>query len=127
MAGALRSAGMQQDPFGAQRAYYQGLLNQSYSNPTSLYNSPEYQSLQALFLKDLKARDAASGRNSQYATRATQAQNYFNTYLNNYRAGLQQAAGTGIAPNIAGLATASAQQYKNMGDTAMAGLNSIFG
>lgn len=128
-ANQMQKAYAASDPFASQRGQYQNLLSQSYSDPSSVYKGSEYQNLQNLFLQDLKAKDAAAGRNSQYGARAAQSQNYFNTYLNNYRQGLQQAAGTGINPSgsSAQLAMAQAQQRKNMYDSATAGLTSIFG
>lgn len=100
---ALDRYNQQSDPFGPQRAQYQALLGQSYSDPTGVYNSPQYQSLRDIFSKQIAAKDAAAGRNSQSGARALMMQDNFNTYLNQYRQGLQQAAGTGISPNMSGL------------------------
>jgi hypothetical protein len=98
------------DPFASQRAQYQQKLSQSYSDPMSIYNGAEFSGLNDLFSRQIAARDAAAGRNSQYGARATERQNYFNSYLDNYRKSLQTPAGANIAPNASGV---QAMQYSN--------------
>ena len=92
------------DPFGGQRSYYQGLLKDSYANPTGVYNSPEYQSLDKIFSGNIERKDAAAGRRSQYASREDLRQNNFFNYLNNYRSGLLSPSGANIAPNTSSAA-----------------------
>lgn len=128
-ANQLQSAQAASDPFAAQRAQYQQKLAESYSNPQALYNSPEYQGLNSMFMKQIQARDAASGRNSQYGARAAEQQAQYMAYLDNYRKGLQGASGANINPSGASaqLAMAQMQQRKNMGDSLFGGLNYMFG
>lgn len=124
----LKRAASQQDPFGPQRAEYQRLLSQSYQDPQAIYNSPQYQGLNSIFQKQIAARDAAAGRNSQYGARAAESQANFMKYLDDYRARLMAPAGANINPAAQGnLYASAAQQQKNMGDTLIGGLNSIFG
>lgn len=118
---AMDRYNQQSDPFGAQRAQYQAMLAQSYNDPKSLYNSPQYQSLRDIFSKQISAKDAAAGRNSQYGARSLQMQDNFNSYLNQYRAGLQGAAGANIAPNMSGLQSI----YQNSGNANKAMLTSL--
>ena len=68
-----------------------GLYQQSFTNPLSVYNTPEMQATNAAFMDEMQRRDAASGRLSQYGARAVQAQNQFLTQgLPQYRTGLNQ-------------------------------------
>lgn len=68
---------------------YMDLLSKSYSDPLSVYNSPEMQALNDKFMGGIERRDAAAGRNSQYGARAVEAQNNFLTNaLPQYRTGL---------------------------------------
>lgn len=112
----------QSDPFGNQRGQYQKMLSESYSNPMSIYNSPEYQGLSDLYRKKLEAKDAAAGRRSQYAGREMEMNSNFLNYLNDYRKELASLAGAGIAPNTAtgaAAATSGIQASNNqIGDIA---------
>ena len=113
-ADAMAKAAAAQDPFAGQRAQYQQALSQSYTDPMAVYNSPQYQGLNAIFQKQIAARDAAAGRNSQYGARAIEQQNNFMDYLNKYRAGLLQPSGATISPNSAGVqAQIASQNYSS--------------
>lgn len=113
----------QNDPFAAQRALTQQRLNQSYTNPQALAQSPEYRALGDLFQKQIAARDAAAGRNSQYGARAVEAQDNFMKYLNQYRGGLTNEL-SNYRPTGAGLAQQAALQQQ-AAQAGMAGKNQI--
>jgi hypothetical protein len=120
------------DPFGPQRPYYQGLLQQSYKDPAALYNSPEFGSLNKIFQEQITRRDATKGRRaSGDYPRAIESQDYFMKWLDDYRKGLQSAAGTGIDPqsalsNLAGLYSTGNQQYYNSLGAVPNAISSIF-
>lgn len=84
--------------------FYQNKLQESYTNPVGVYNSPEMQALNSQFMNQIQRRDAQAGRNSQYGARAVEAQNNFLTNaLPQYRSGLvagsgaQTQQGTGLS------------------------------
>lgn len=127
-ANALKKMASQADPFASQRGQYQQLLSQSYTNPEAIYNSGPFQGIQDLFSKQIAARDAAAGRNSQYGARAAELQNNFMNYLQNYQknlsglAGAQFGPGTGLQAGMAGVG------YANRNPAILgAGLQNIFG
>lgn len=71
--------------------FYQDRMKQTYTDPLSIYNSPEMQALNQQFMQGIERRDAAAGRNSQYGARAIEGQNNFLTNaLPTYRTGLMQ-------------------------------------
>lgn len=93
--------------YGAQFDNYNGMLDQSYKDPMSVYNSDAYQGLAEMFGEKIARRDAAKGRLSQYGDRAVEMQGNFLDHLDKYRSGLSgttlgmgqlqnQAYGTGI-------------------------------
>lgn len=107
------------DPFGSQRSQYQTRLKESYDNPMSIYNSPEYQGLADMYRKKIEAKDAAAGRRSQYSARELEMQSNFLNYLQGYRKDLASLAGAGISPNTSSSANASMasiQSGNNMED-----------
>lgn len=100
--------------------FYQDKLKQSYTDPLSVYNSPEMQALNAKFMDQISRRDAAAGRNSQYGARAIEAQNNFlANSLPQYRTGLTQGQQAATQQGQ-GLSSLFGQQG-NLG-TAVAGL-----
>jgi hypothetical protein len=126
-AGQLRQAAQQQDPFGPQRAQYQQLLSQSYSNPTAFTSTPEARMQQDALKQQLERLDAKSGRRSQYGARAVQLAQAQAKQLADYRSGLQQAAGSNIGPQGAGsLQQAAAQAQMTAGGAPFQALSDIF-
>jgi len=74
---------------------YQGMYKKSYTDPLSIYNSPEMQGLNNIFKQQIDRRDAAAGRNSQYGARNVEMQNNFMAnQLPQYRSGLASMYGT---------------------------------
>jgi len=126
-ANQLRQAAQQQDPFGAQRGQYQQLLSQSYANPNAFTSTPEARMQQDALRQQLERLDAKSGRRSQYGARAVQLAQAQAKQLADYRSGLQQAAGTGIAPSGAGLLQSQAAQAEmTAGGAPFQALSDIF-
>lgn len=82
------------NPLSGDYGFYQKQLQQSYTDPMKIYNDQGYQTLANLFGSQIARRDAAAGRLSQYGDRATEMQGNFLKYLNDYRSGLNSAAGT---------------------------------
>jgi hypothetical protein len=126
-AGQLRQAAQQQDPFGPQRAQYQQLLSQSYANPTAFTATPEARMQQDALKQQLERLDAKSGRRSQYGARAVQLAQAQAKQLADYRAGLQQAAGSNIGPQGAGdLYSKAATAEFNAAGAPLQSLGTIF-
>lgn len=126
-AGQLRQAAQMQDPFGPQRAQYQQLLSQSYSNPNAYMNSPESRLQQQALKQALERKDAVAGRRSQYGARAVDLQMAQAKQLADYRAGLQQAAGSQIQPgNAAALYEKASQAQVDANAAPVQALSSIF-
>lgn len=115
LSGLANSLMEKSDPFASQRGQYQEKLAQTYSNPMAIYNTPEYQGLSDLYRKKIEAKDAASGRRSQYSGRELEMQGNFLNYLNNYRQGLVPLTGANITPNVgaSGQASTAALQAGN--------------
>lgn len=126
-AGQLRQAAQMQDPFGSQRPQYQQLLSQSYSNPNAYMNTPEARLQQQALKQQLERADAKAGRRSQYGARAVDLQMAQAKQLADYRAGLQQAAGSQIQPGNSGALLQSASQAQVDANAApFQALSSIF-
>lgn len=89
----------QMDPFGAQRAQYQQLLSQTYTNPNVVLGRPEIQAQLEQMKQQMDARDAAAGRRSQYGSRANQLALAAATLVDKYRQQLATLAGANIGPN----------------------------
>lgn len=108
---------------------YNNQLQQSYSDPMSVYNSAGYQGLADKFGQQIARRDAAAGRNSQYGTRAVEMQNNFLDHLKDYRSGLNSAAGTAGQLQTANYGQAlNAMSQFNQNDTQrLGGLTNLFG
>lgn len=127
MAGQLRQAAQTQDPFGAQRPFYQQQLRESYANPNAFMATPEARMQQDALRQQMERLDAKSGRRSQYGARAVQLAQAQAKQLADYRSGLQQAAGSGISPgNAATLQQAAAQAQMNAGAAPVQALSDIF-
>lgn len=73
-------------------------LRQSYDDPGSFLNSADYQAIQGTTLNRLMRQDAAGGRLANDAGRQKLLQDHAFGALENYRAGLRQAAGLGGSP-----------------------------
>lgn len=87
---------------------YNDLLKTSYTDPLSIWNSPEMQGLNNIFKQQIDRRDSAAGRNSQYGARAVEMQNNFlANSLPKYRSGLNDALNTSAtaASNFGKVAT----------------------
>lgn len=126
-ASQLRQAAQQQDPFGPQRAQYQQLLSQSYSNPNAFMATPEARMQQDALRQQLERLDAKSGRRSQYGSRAVQLAQAQAKQLADYRTALQQPAGSGINPSMAGqLQSQAAQTEMTAGGAPFQALSDIF-
>jgi len=122
------------DPFAPQRPQYQSLLSQSYTPQglQSLFNT-EYMGGQGnQLMQQLQARDAASGRRSQYGARLAQLQSDFmNNYIPRYRQGLGNPSGANFGPGNASTAYISGMRPAIMNQGAglaglMGGLSDIF-
>jgi hypothetical protein len=100
------------------------LFNKSYTDPLSVYNSPEMQAVNQQFMNGIERRDAAAGRNSQYGARAVEAQNNFLTQsLPQYRQGLVggMQANTQTGSALSGLFGQQAGYAQNLGNLAKPG------
>lgn len=87
---------------------YNDLLKTSYTDPLSIWNSPEMSALNNIFKQQIDRRDSVAGRNSQYGARAVEMQNNFLTNaLPKYRTGLNEAltATSNAATNFGKVAT----------------------
>ena len=99
---------------------YNTMLNTSYTDPLSIWNSPEMQAMNNVFKQGIERRDSAAGRNSQYGARAVEMQNNFLTNaLPKYRSGLNDALNTTstAASNFGKVATppGSGETSQNVG------------
>jgi hypothetical protein len=123
----LREAAKQQDPFGAQRPFYQQQLQSTYSNPRAFMETPESRLQMDSMRKQLERMDAKAGRRSQYGARAVQLATEQAKQLANYRSGLQAAAGTGITGQGAGqLYSSAADAQMNANSAPFQALSDIF-
>ena len=66
----------------------QGQLKQSYSDPSSVYNS-QYRAMDQTFYKDLMAKAAAEGRATDAYKTGLAREAQFQNYLGQYRQGIQ--------------------------------------
>jgi len=110
----------QSDPFGSQRAQYAAKLKQTYDNPNTYLQSPEYQGISRKRLEALERADAAQGRKSQYGARAENMYEFDQENLMKERKMLAELAGAGISPgqvsslvNGVGVGSANAQVNAN--------------
>lgn len=118
---ANQRQGQLNDLYNQQKGYYDqamgnyNTLNSQIqnlqSNPTEYFNSPEWQSQNAMFMANLARKDAAQGRRSQYGARAQQMQGNFLQGLNQKTQALTQARGS--MPNNQGLAQMMAAKAAN--------------
>ena len=129
---ALMNQGLSQsDPFGSQRAQYAAKLKQTYDNPNTYLESPEYKGISRKRLEALERADAAQGRKSQYGARAEKMYEFDQENLNKERTMLAQLAGSGIQPGQVGnilntLGTGSANAQVNANGQLYALLASMF-
>ena len=70
-----------------QQKSLQGMMNESYSNPSSVYNN-QYSALDKTFYKDLMAHAAAKGRATDAYKMGVQREAAFQNWLGQYRSGL---------------------------------------
>ena len=106
--------GQLQDMFNQQRGAYDAQLanynnysnqmNQLAADPTSYFNSAEYQGVNSRLAAELARRDAASGRRSQYGARSMQLNQQFMNNLQNKMNTLNTARGS--APSANGMSNA---------------------
>lgn len=75
------------------RGFYEGQLRQSYENPASYLQSPEYQAAQDIVHNKLQRSDAAGGRLANDIGRQTTLQNHALSSLGQYRQGLSGIVG----------------------------------
>jgi hypothetical protein len=87
------------DPFGQQRAQYQQLLSQTYTDPNVVLNRPEIAAQLGQMRQSMDAKDAAAGRRSQYGSREVQLSQQAAGLVDKYRAQLAQLAGAQFGPN----------------------------
>ncbi len=106
--------------------YYGNMLKQTYENPLSYLQGPEYQSIQNVAGDYLQRKDAAGGNLANNFGRQAKLQDLAMSNLSNYRSGL-----AGTYQGMAGISTGQGAQ----GATAMSGtansplyqsLNSLF-
>lgn len=118
--------GMGEQVMGNNQAY-NNLLQSSYTNPEAFLGSSEFKALNDLYLNDLKRKDAASGRVSQYGARANLAQKQALANLGQYRQGL---TGAVSANNPAAVMDTLVKQGNVRGNTipglVVGGLGNIF-
>lgn len=129
LSGLANSLMEKSDPFASQRGQYQEKLAKTYSDPMAIYNTPEYQGLSDLYRKKIEAKDAASGRRSQYSGRELEMQGNFLNYLNNYRQGLVPLTGANINPNVGpsgAASTAAIGQGSNTANDIIGALGMLF-
>ena len=91
-------------------------------------NTPEFKALNDMYLNELKRKDAAAGRVSQYGARANLAQKTALANLGNYRQGLTgavNASSPAPAMNLAGT-SAAMSGYTNPALIGM-GLSRLYG
>lgn len=81
------------------------------SDPTSYYNSPEYQAINANLAATLARRDAAAGRRSQYGARANQLNAQFMQNLQGKLGSLSTLRGA--VPNASGMNAAYLNKAAN--------------
>lgn len=119
--------GISNEMMGNQRQY-QNLLQSTYTNPEMYLNTPEFKALNDMYLNELKRKDAAAGRVSQYGARANLAQKTALANLGNYRQGLTgavNASSPASAMNLAGT-SAAMSGYTNPALVGM-GLSRLYG
>lgn len=77
-------------------------LEQTYDDPNSFLEGPEYQATQRTVANELQRSDAARGMNANSLPREQKLQDYAMRSMANYRQGLQTAGS-----NLAAIATGS--------------------
>lgn len=91
------------DPFASQRGFYQDQLRASYQDPTQLWNSPAWQTLRQQMLQDSTAKDAASGRLTDFGNRDQRvAASFMGEYLPRMQQGLMAPSGANSNPAAVG-------------------------
>lgn len=119
------------DPFKMHRGTSGNLLMQSYTDPSSIWNSDYMQMLDKDFQNTQMARDAAAGQLFNAPERLAQRETNFYKQLNEYRQPLLQMSGAAFNPNagvaaITGMSPAIAEagmrEQGAMGTAAQQGL-----
>lgn len=126
---AMRSKAMGYDPTAGDYGFYQDQLQKTYTDPLGIYNSQGYQQLADLFGSQIARRDAAAGRLSQYGDRANEMQGNFLKYLNDYRSGLNAAAGTSgsVQGNYLNSLLSGSANLQNANTGQLGALSGLFG
>lgn len=126
----LQGLMQQQDPFGAQRPFYQDQLRQSYSDPNFLMNNPTFQAILNPALRDVKAQMAARGLNNSGQALHELMRTGTETaakYMLPFQTMTGQFAGSGIDPSMAGrLGLVGAESDKNNWGNLGVGLQEIW-
>jgi len=102
----FRTGNELRDIYNEERRMRQGyvdLLNQSYSDPSSVYAGNEWQAIQKTNLNALQRQDAAKGRLSNDFNRQAALQDLAANWMGNYRSGLTSAAGLGNPQSYANM------------------------
>ncbi len=119
--------GMGEQVMGNNQAY-NNLLQSSYTNPEAFLGSGEFKALNDLYLNDLKRKDAAAGRVSQYGARANLAQKQAMANLGQYRQGLTGAVSANSPGQVMqALGSTAALKGSTVPALGMRGLSQIFG
>lgn len=119
--------GMGEQVMGNNQAY-NNLLQSSYTNPEAFLGSSEFKALNDLYLNDLKRKDAAAGRVSQYGARANLAQKQALANLGQYRQGLTGAVSANSPGQVMqALGSTAALKGSTVPALGMRGLQQIFG
>ena len=116
------------DPFGSQRAFYQGQLKDSYTNP---FGSAENQGLLNMYQQAAARKAAANGQRSNPLHQNIAFSNAMLPQLNEQRKTLGNLAGAGIDPNggnaaMTALNGTGASQTANGYASAAQGLQSLY-
>lgn len=116
------------DPFGSQRAQYQTLLSNSYTNP---FGSAENQGLLNMYQQAAARKAAANGQRSNPIHENIAFSNAMLPQLNEQRKTLGNLAGAGIDPNggnaaMMGLNSTGSDQRTNGFGQAYQGLQSLY-
>lgn len=116
------------DPFGSQRAFYQGQLKDSYTNP---FGSAENQGLLNMYQQAAARKAAANGQRSNPLHQNIAFSNAMLPQLSEQRKTLGNLAGAGIDPNggnaaMTALNSTGASQTANGYASAAQGLQSLY-
>ena len=116
------------DPFGSQRAFYQGQLKDSYTNP---FGSAENQGLLNMYQQTAARKAAANGQRSNPLHQNIAFSNAMLPQLNEQRKTLGNLAGADIDPNggnaaLVGLNNTGSDQRTNGFGQAYQGLQSLY-